>query len=123
MLMLFFVTEDCLMKSQISILEYCAVAPAKGGRTKWNFKFRSADGQVLVASRALFDSVRKAERGFISFVKAIAGNQYRINSPGQKANTRSQPGVPIKGSAADKRPQQGPLRSSRNLNGNVHGVG
>ena len=73
------------MKRKTSVLEYC-VARKRGKRAKWAFRFRTPEGETLIQSAKVFDSRVKAEAGFVSLIKSVASNQYRIEYPQHSTN-------------------------------------
>ena len=60
------------------MLEYCVTHSR--GRRKWGFRFKSRNGRVLINSVRKYPSRCEAEKGFISLIKSIASNQYKIDS-------------------------------------------
>jgi hypothetical protein len=69
------------MKAKSAVLEYCVAKTNGGTVAQWGFRFKAPDGQTLMESVAPFDSLAKAEEGFISVIKLIATNQYIIDCP------------------------------------------
>ena len=72
--------ERNVMKNKTAVLEYC-VAKRNGQRAKWAFRFKNADGDTLIESPQAFDSKLKAEGGFLSVLKSVASNQYKVEFP------------------------------------------
>ena len=70
------------MDRRSAVLEYRIAETDKATAPKWGFRFKDADGQVLMESARAFDSPAKAEEGFVAMIKLIATNQYTIASPG-----------------------------------------
>ena len=58
-------------------LEYF-VTRGDGRRPQWGFRFLSATGQVVMESSGRFSSRLRAEREFISMMKAVATNPYEV---------------------------------------------
>ena len=70
------------MKNKRVILEYREAKPVRGGRkSKWGFRFKTPDGQTLLESGTGFTSLAKAEQGFVSLIKSIATNAYKVAYP------------------------------------------
>ncbi len=70
-----------LMKSKLPVLEYAAGSTAPRKSSKWGFRFRTAEGAVLIESPLTFRSQSEAERAFLSLIKFIATNQYKVELP------------------------------------------
>ena len=66
------------MKTRSAVLEYCVIQSR--GRRKWGFRFKSGNGRVLMDSVKKYPSQCEAEKGFISLIKRIASNQYKVDS-------------------------------------------
>ena len=73
------------MKTKTSVLEYC-VARKQGGKPRWLFKFRTPEGDTLIQSAKAFGSKIQAEKGFISLIKSVATNQYKVEYPAHSKN-------------------------------------
>jgi uncharacterized protein YegP (UPF0339 family) len=74
------------MKNQDSVLEYCVAKKKSHRKPQWTFKFRTPEGETLVQSAKPFASRSEAERGFISLIKSVATNQYKIEYPALEKN-------------------------------------
>jgi len=68
------------MKNKSAVLEYC-LTRQNGRKAKWAFRFKNADGDTLIESAKEFDSKLKAEEGFVSLIKSVATNQYKVEFP------------------------------------------
>ena len=64
------------MKKKNAVLEYCVTNSP--GQARWSFRFKSKQGRVLMNSGERYASLDEAVSGFITLVKSIASNQYRI---------------------------------------------
>ena len=73
------------MKNKTPVLEYC-VAKKNGKRARWAFKFRTPEGDTLIQSAKTFRSKTQAEKSFVSLIKSVATNQYRVAYPQHAKN-------------------------------------
>lgn len=68
------------MKTKTPILEYCASMETGSKRPRWGFRFRTAEGEMLIESARKFRSQAQAEREFVSLIKSVATNQYTVET-------------------------------------------
>ena len=73
------------MKNKTPVLEYCVANP-NGKKAKWMFKFSTPKGETLIESAKAFTSRTQAEKGFISLMKCVATNQYKVEYPAHSRN-------------------------------------
>ena len=66
------------MKTKRPVLEYCLSRTPGGKRLKWAFRFRTPEGEVLIESAKMFTCKAHAERAFVSLIKSVATNQYKV---------------------------------------------
>ena len=66
------------MKSNLPVLEYSLAQASARKPGKWAFRFRTRDGNTLFESTMNFRSQAEAERKFISLIKSIATNEYKV---------------------------------------------
>ncbi len=66
------------MKTKLPVLEYSSVGGTTGKRGQWTFRFITPGGVILIESGANFSSKAEAERGFVSLIKSVASNEYRV---------------------------------------------
>jgi len=90
-----------LIKSKLPVLEYSAGPTTPRKSPKWGFRFRTAQGAILIQSPLAFRSKSEAERAFLSLIKFVATNQYTVECPKPPAS------LPV---------------SSLRMNGRAHGV-
>ena len=69
------------MKSKVPVLEYSVAGTTPGKRVNWAFRFKTPDGHIMIESTNHFSSRAEAERSFVSLVKSIASNEYRVEYP------------------------------------------
>jgi len=70
------------MERKNAVLEYCVAETNGATAPEWKFRFKGADGQTLMESATAFNSLAKAEAGFVAMIKLIATNQYAVECPG-----------------------------------------
>ena len=70
-----------LIKSKLPVLEYSAGPTTPRKSPKWGFRFRTAEGAILIQSPLAFRSQSEAERAFLSLIKFVATNQYTVECP------------------------------------------
>ena len=70
------------MDRRNAVLEYRIAETKEASPPQWGFRFKGADGQILMESARAFDSPAKAEEGFVAMIKLIATNQYTIAGAG-----------------------------------------
>src|SRR5438552_3777622 len=104
------------MKTNHPVLEYCRASATGRKPARWGFRFRTAEGGILIESAKRFASKAQAERGFISLIKSVATNQYQVEYPQQATfrtvaceNRRSN-GTPLLQVRSSRRFYPGPSR-------------
>jgi len=66
------------MKTKLPVLEYSVTGTSPAN--KWTFRFKTPEGKVLIESRMGFCSQAEAEQEFVSLMKSIAANEYKVES-------------------------------------------
>src|SRR5438034_6884044 len=70
--------QQQLMKNKRAVLEYCQTRSPGSSRTKWLFRFKTPQGEMLIQSTKSFTCKAQAEAGFVSLIKSVAANEYTI---------------------------------------------
>jgi len=70
-----------LIKTKLPVLEYSTASTTPRKSRKWGFRFRTAEGAILIQSPLSFRSQSEAERAFLSLIKFVATNQYTVECP------------------------------------------
>src|SRR5437899_8959299 len=98
-----------LIKSKLPVLEYSAGPTTPRKSPKWGFRFRTAEGAILIQSPLAFRSKSEAERAFLTLIKFVATNQYTVECPkptpilpvsSLRTNGRAHASVKARGQAA-----------------------
>ena len=74
------------MKTKHPVLEYSVAENEPGKKGKWFFTFRTAAGNTVVESPRIFMSKEAAEKGFVSFIKSVALNDYKVEFAGPSSS-------------------------------------
>ena len=97
------------MKNKLPVLEYSVAGTNRRKKTKWTFRFKTPENEILIESSINFGSKAEAERTFVSVIKSIATNSYKVEYA-ERPTTGSKPFRRMNGHCKLKRGRISPAR-------------